>query len=96
MGWCGGGVVGPFDFSVSPSPFGLDFGTLDFGLGLDKIYSLCFLTIYCTYIFLRIKFPNKSLSPMGVLLRRIISKQLIIDHRMFKTQYDRYNIFCLR
>ena len=22
---------GPFDFSVSPSPFGLDFGTLDFG-----------------------------------------------------------------
>ena len=30
----GGGVVvggGPWDFSVSPSPFGLDFGTLDFG-----------------------------------------------------------------
>ena len=25
----GGG--GPCDFSVSPSPFGLDFGTLDFG-----------------------------------------------------------------
>ena len=25
---CGGG---PCDFSVSPSPFGLDFGTLDFG-----------------------------------------------------------------
>ena len=24
------------DFSVSPSPFGLDFGTLDFGLGLDN------------------------------------------------------------
>ena len=22
---------GPWDFSVSPSPFGLDFGTLDFG-----------------------------------------------------------------
>ena len=22
---------GPCDFSVSPSPFGLDFGTLDFG-----------------------------------------------------------------
>ena len=33
MGWGGGG---PCDFSVSPSPFGLDFGTLDFGLGLDK------------------------------------------------------------
>ena len=30
---CGGG---PCDFSVSPSPFGLDFGTLDFGLGLDN------------------------------------------------------------
>ena len=28
-----GGVLvgGPCDFSVSPSPFGLDFGTLDFG-----------------------------------------------------------------
>merc|ERR1712016_587125 len=29
-GWCGWGG-GPCDFSVSPSPFGLDFGTLDFG-----------------------------------------------------------------
>ena len=42
--WVGGG---PCDFSVSPSPFGLDFGTLDFGLrtwdfglGLDNIYLL--------------------------------------------------------
>ena len=35
-GW-GGGMGGPCDFSVSPSPFGLDFGTLDFGLGLDNI-----------------------------------------------------------
>ena len=26
-----GGVGGPCDFSVSPSPFGLDFGTLDLG-----------------------------------------------------------------
>ena len=34
VGWGGGG--GPCDFSVSPSPFGLDFGTLDFGLGLDN------------------------------------------------------------
>ena len=37
VGW--GGVGGPCDFSVSPSPFGLDFGTLDFGtsdLGLTK------------------------------------------------------------
>ena len=32
----GGVVAGPCDFSVSPSPFGLDFGTLDFGLGLDN------------------------------------------------------------
>ena len=30
IGWWGGGG-GPCDFSVSPSPFGLDFGTLDFG-----------------------------------------------------------------
>ena len=29
LGWWWGG--GPCDFSVSPSPFGLDFGTLDFG-----------------------------------------------------------------
>ena len=28
--------VGPSDFSVSPSHFGLDFGTLDFGLELDN------------------------------------------------------------
>ena len=27
-----GGVGGPWDFIVSPSPFGLDFGTLDLGL----------------------------------------------------------------
>ena len=26
-----GGVGGPCDYCVSPSPFGLDFGTLDFG-----------------------------------------------------------------
>ena len=31
-GWVGwGGVGGPCDFSVSPSNFGLDFETLDFG-----------------------------------------------------------------
>ena len=35
-GWGGGGVGGGLcDYCVSPSPFGLDFGTLDFGtLGL--------------------------------------------------------------
>ena len=27
----GGGVGGPYDYCVSPSPFELDFGTLDFG-----------------------------------------------------------------
>ena len=30
-GVVGGGVGGPCDFSVSPSPLGLDSGTLDFG-----------------------------------------------------------------
>ena len=47
-GWVGGvggwgGVGGPCDFSVSPSPFGLDFGTLDFGtsdLGLTITFSM--------------------------------------------------------
>ena len=51
MGWVGG----PCDFSVSPSPFGLDFGTLDFGtsdLGLTiltdcvKIFKTTMLNIY--------------------------------------------------
>ena len=41
VGWGGvGGVGGPCDSSVSPSPYGLDFGTLDFGtsdLGLTII-----------------------------------------------------------
>ena len=31
--WCG--VGGPCDFGVSPSPFGLDFGTLDLGLTIS-------------------------------------------------------------
>ena len=37
-GW-GGVGGGPCDFSVSPSPFGLDFGTLDLGLTIP-IYML--------------------------------------------------------
>ena len=40
VGW--GGVGGPCDYCVSPSPFGLDFGTLDFGtldLGLTISHS---------------------------------------------------------
>ena len=45
VGWWGGGGGGggPWDFSVSPSPFGLDFGTLDFGtsdLGLTTRVSM--------------------------------------------------------
>ena len=43
-----GGVGGPCDFSVSPSPFGLDFGTLDFGtsdLGLTKNSKLVILEL---------------------------------------------------
>ena len=39
-GWGWGGLGGPCDFSVSPSPIGLDFGTLDFRLGLDNIFSV--------------------------------------------------------
>ena len=35
IGWWGGGGGGPWDFSVSPSPFGLDFGTLDLGLTIN-------------------------------------------------------------
>ena len=38
LGPAGYMVGGPCDYCVSPSPFGLDFGTLDsdFGLGLDN------------------------------------------------------------
>ena len=42
IGW-GGGVGGPCDYCVSPSPFDLDFGTFDFGtsdLGLTIVPSL--------------------------------------------------------
>ena len=41
-----GGVGGPWDFSVSPSPFGLIFGTLDFGtsaLGLTIRYDYMYI-----------------------------------------------------
>ena len=49
VGW-GGGGGGPCDYCVSPSPFGLDFGTLDFGtsdLGLTifTVYTLSFSQI---------------------------------------------------
>ena len=39
MGW-GVGWGGPCDFSVSPSPFNLDFGTLDFGTS-DSGLTIC-------------------------------------------------------
>ena len=47
IGWWGG-VGGPCDFSVSPSPFGLDFGNLDFGtsdLGLTIFIFLSPVTL---------------------------------------------------
>ena len=37
IGWWGGGGGGPCDFSVSPSPFGLDFGTSDSGLTIKSL-----------------------------------------------------------
>ena len=40
VGWGGGG---PCDYGVSPSPFDLDFGTLDFGtLGSGLTIALSF------------------------------------------------------
>ena len=40
MLFCGGGYSHSCDFSVSPSPFGLDFVTLDFGT-LDLGLTIC-------------------------------------------------------
>ena len=42
VGWWGGG---PCDFSVSPSPFGLDFGTLDFGTSDSGLTIIIIITI---------------------------------------------------
>ena len=36
---------GPCDLSVSPSPFGLDFGTLDLGFGLGLGSNLTLSTV---------------------------------------------------
>ena len=47
MGWWGG-VGGPCDFSVSPSPFGLDFGTLDFGTS-DSGLTIRILSLLTTH-----------------------------------------------
>ena len=44
-GWIKGIILGPrllpCDFSVSPSPFGLDFGTLDFGTSDSGFTIIC-------------------------------------------------------
>ena len=46
VGWWGGGG-GPCDYCVSPSPFDLDFGTLDFGTS-DSGLTICFfLFLFC-------------------------------------------------
>ena len=42
MGWWGGG---PCDFGVSPSPFDLDFGTLDFGTSDSGLTIPMFVTL---------------------------------------------------
>ena len=56
-------VGGPCNFSVSPSPFGLDFetGTLDFGLGLDNSRQMV-MTLELLKVFLEVvlKVPQKS------------------------------------
>ena len=47
----GGWLGGPCDFSVSPSPFGLDFGTLDLGLTIHlKLESIKLFIRVCTSI----------------------------------------------
>ena len=38
----------PWDFSVSPSPFGLDFGTLDFGTSDSGLTIIYFFVINCS------------------------------------------------
>ena len=53
---------GPCDFSVSPSPFGLDFGTLDFGtsdLGLT-IFKMIFFK--CRILYFKIRAKSHSVS----------------------------------
>ena len=61
---------GPCDFSVSPSPFGLDFGTLDFGT-LDFGTSDLGLTIFCAYEFVIISSSSYLLYCFSRQLRQI-------------------------
>ena len=58
----GGGLC---DYCVSPSPFGLDFGTLDFGTGLDNFqrrtgFTKCFLRQSAAFICLQGPRSNKD------------------------------------
>ena len=59
----GGGGVGwggdLCDFSVSPSPFGLDFGTLDFGTS-DLGLTIQFTSNVCLIVFKGTTFQNKT------------------------------------
>ena len=43
-------MIDTCDFSVSPSPFGLDFGTLDFGLHLFFRGHFCHFSSFCKKI----------------------------------------------
>ena len=48
------------DYCVSPSPLGLDFGTLDFGLGLDKniLIKPCLLNLKKSWLALESRNPT--------------------------------------
>ena len=62
---------GPCDFSVSPSSFGLDFGTLDFGLGLDKNLDLE-LSLKCSCLTCFVSaLTNSTMLPQSKKKRRI-------------------------
>ena len=58
----GGGVGGPCDFSVSPSPFDLDFGTLDFGTSDLGLTISCEISLqhFQTHQFLKLFLKSSS------------------------------------
>ena len=51
---------GPCDFSVSPSPFGLDFGTLDSDLGLGLTIGHFQEFLFCSTVYFVYPFPRNS------------------------------------
>ena len=57
VGW--GGVGGPWDFIVIPSPFGLDFGTLDLGLR-DLGLTIVIIRYFFRFYILSILQPRKK------------------------------------